>query len=111
MDQKNKLTKLHISVPFWLKDLLVEAAEKEGMSTSAYCARKLETSARDTIEVIRRPPVTSIPTVADVLQAYVEGEGRLIGPCGDPYPCAYDPNEVKILGEFEFCGACDICIH
>ena len=31
MDQKNKLTKLHISVPIWLKDLLVESAEKEGM--------------------------------------------------------------------------------
>ena len=28
MDQKNKLTKLHISVPIWLKDLLVESAEK-----------------------------------------------------------------------------------
>ncbi len=111
MDQKNKLTKLHISVPIWLKDLLVESAEKEGMSTSQYCARKLESCARDTIEVIRKPPVAPIPTVSDVLRAYVEGEGRLIGPCGEPFPCDYDPEQVKVLGEFEFCHACDICVR
>ena len=111
MDQKNKLTKLHISVPIWLKELLVESADKEGMSTAQYCAFKLEASARDTIGVFRRPPETAIPTVADVLRNYVDGTDKLIGPCGDPWPCAYDPTEVKVLGDYEFCGACDICVR
>jgi hypothetical protein len=111
MDQKNKLTKLHISVPFWLKDMLVDAAQKEDMSTSQYCGRKLEESARDTIGVIRKPPVTSIPTVTDVLRNYVDGTSKLIGPCGESWPCDYDPEQVRILGEYEFCHACDICVR
>jgi hypothetical protein len=111
LDQKNKLTKLHISVPFWLKELLVDAAEKEGMSTSQYCSFKLESSARDTIGVIRKPPVSSIPTVSDVLRSYVEGTSKLIGPCGQPFPCDYDPDQVKVLGDYEFCHACDICVR
>ena len=32
MDESNVLTKLHISVPVWLKNVLQEAAEEKGMS-------------------------------------------------------------------------------
>ena len=34
MDESNALTKLHISVPVWLKNVLQEAAEEKGMSVS-----------------------------------------------------------------------------
>tara|TARA_B100000287_G_scaffold346532_1_gene334172 strand:+ start:224 stop:571 length:348 start_codon:yes stop_codon:yes gene_type:complete len=111
LDQKNKLTKLHISVPIWLKDLLIESAEKEGMSVAGYCALKLESSARDTIGVIRSHPVAPIPSVSDVLRNYVEGKGeRLIGPCGESWPCEYDPSESKMLGNYEFCNHCGVCV-
>lgn len=112
MDESNALTKLHISVPVWLKNVLQEAAEEKGMSVSQLCCFVLDAGARDTIDLPKRPdPAAPVPTVADVLRGYVAGEvDRLIGPCGDPWPCSYDPEQEFVLGEFRFCHFCDVCV-
>jgi len=111
MDE-NALTKLHISVPLWLKASLKEAADVEGLSVSQYCCFVLEGAARDTIGLPKRPdPVAPIPSVSDVLRGYVSGEGdRLIGPCGDAWPCEYDPALEFRLGEYRLCHFCDVCV-
>lgn len=109
LEQKNKLTKLHVSLPIWLKDLIKEASSKEGMSMSEYVCYALMQCARDTIEVPRAPdPVAPIPTVTDVLRNYVEGKDKLIGPCGNPYPCAYEDAEPLMIGSAEFCAECNV---
>lgn len=111
MDE-NVLTKLHISVPAWLKSSLQEAAAEEGMSVSQYCCFALEGAARDTIGLPKRPdPAAPIPTVTDVLRGYVSGEGdRLIGPCGDSWPCEYNPDLEFRLGDYRLCHFCDVCV-
>ena len=74
-----------------------------------YCARKLESCARDTIEVIRKPPVAPIPTVSDVLEHTLKV--RALDRTLRGAFCDYDLKQVKVLGEFEFCHACDICVR
>ena len=41
MDESNALTKLHISVPVWLKNVLQEAAEEKGMDLDYEQAREI----------------------------------------------------------------------
>lgn len=112
MVDPNKLVDLHISLPFWVKKLIAEAAESEGMSMSQYCALVLSVCARDTIGLPKPPdPVAPPPTVADVLRSYVDGSNKLIGPCGDSWPCGYDADESKWIGDCEFCASCNVRIH
>lgn len=112
VDDPNVSVSIHLHVPAWVKQLIVEAAAVEGMSMSEYCAHGLHVLARDTIGVPLPPsPATPIPGVADVLRAYVEGTDRLIGPCGKTWPCSYAADESKWIGDAEFCGSCNVRVH
>lgn len=104
--------RMFVNVPPWVKERLKEAAAKEGMALATFCSLALLEVARDTIGVPKPPdPVSGVPSVTDVLRNYVEGNGRLIGPCGEVWPCGYDPDESKCVAEVEFCGKCGIRVH
>lgn len=112
MDDPNASVSIHLHIPAWVKALIVEASEKESMSMSEYCAHVLSTLARDTIGIPKAPsPAAPIPGVADVLRMYVEGADRLIGPCGESWPCNYDAACSRWIGDAEFCGSCNIRVH
>ena len=109
MVDKNKIVRVHISLPFGVKELCKQAADKLGISTSELIALAAREYARDTIGLPCEPPKASIPTVSDVLRSYVDGTADpLIGPCGERYPCDYDPDDTEIVGHMEFCGACGV---
>lgn len=111
MADPNKTVGLHIHMPSWVKELVVAAAEEEGMSMSQYCAHVLAVRARDTIGIPIPPAaVAPLPTVSDVLRTYVEGS-KMIGPCGDAWPCEYREEGSKFIGDAEFCGECNIRVH
>ena len=85
------------------------AGSKLGISTSEVIALAAREYARDAIDLPSEPPKASIPTVSDVLRSYVDGSADpLIGPCGERYPCDYDPDDTEIVGNMEFCGACGV---
>lgn len=111
MSDPNKSVGLHIRLPQWVKGLVEAAAEEEGMSMSQYCAHVLAMLARDTIGV-PLPPIAAapLPTVSDVLRTYVEGS-KMIGPCGEHWPCEYSEESSKFIGDAEFCGECNIRVH
>jgi hypothetical protein len=112
MGDKKDVAHLHISLPLWVKELVFAAAEKEETSVSQYCAHVLSTLARDTIGIPNPPPAAApIPSVSDVLRAYVAGEDKLIGPCGEPWPCEYDQDQSNYIGECEFCNHCGVRVH
>lgn len=111
MTDPNKSVGLHIHMPQWVKELVASAAEEEGLSMSQYCAHVLAMRARDTIGVPNPPPAAApIPSVSDVLRSYVDG-GKLIGPCGEPWPCQYSEDSSKFIGDVEFCGECNVRVH
>ena len=104
MVDPNKTADLHVWMPQWVKDLVAAAADAEGVSMSQYCAVQLSRCARDTIGLPKPPdPVAPPPTVADVLKSYVAGETKLIGSCGEAWPCGYSPDKAHWIGDFEFC--------
>lgn len=105
----NDTVQLCLKIPRWVKELVREAAEAESLSLSVYASHALVGAARDTIEVPSPPPAAApIPTVSDVLREYVSGDSRLIGPCGERWPCSYDPQASKYIGDAEFCSHCDV---
>ena len=110
MDDKNKIVRVHISLPLGVKEVCKKAAKELGISTSEVIALAAREYARDTIGLPSKPPVASIPTVADVLRGYVDGSSeRLIGPCGQAWSqCAYDQETPECVGSMEFCGACGV---
>ena len=110
MVDKNKIVRVHISLPFGVKELCKQAADKLGISTSELIALAAREYARDTIELPRVAPVAPVPTIADVLRDYVDGVGaRLIGPCGEAWSqCAYDQETPECVGSMEFCASCGV---
>tara|TARA_R100001163_G_C5028208_1_gene169192 strand:+ start:63 stop:401 length:339 start_codon:yes stop_codon:yes gene_type:complete len=109
VSSKNKKVRVHISIPLHVKEVCAKAGSKLGISTSELIALAAREYARDAIDLPSEPPKASIPTVSDVLRSYVDGSSDpLIGPCGERYPCDYDPDDTEIVGHMEFCGACGV---
>ncbi len=110
MDDKNKIVRVHISLPLGVKMVCQEAAKELGISTSEVIALAAREYARDTIGLPSKAPEAPIPSVADVLRDYVDGVGaRLIGPCGEAWSqCAYDQETPERVGSMEFCGSCGV---
>ena len=100
---------LQLTIAPWLRDSLREVADREGVSISQLVSAVMyQALAADELGMPVPPPVTQVPTVGDVLKAYVDGESKLIGPCGEPWPCEYDADQVDRLGDAEFCHHCHI---
>ena len=109
MSSKNKKVRVHISIPLHVKEYCAKAGSELGISTSELIALAAREYARDAIDLPCEPPKASIPTVSAALRSYVEGsEDPLIGPCGERYPCDYDPEDTEIVGNMEFCGSCGV---
>jgi hypothetical protein len=106
---KNRTVNLHLHIPIWVKELLFEAAEREGTPLSTLAACLLKEAAKGRMGLPPAPePVCPIPSLPDVLRAYVEGSDRLIGPCGNSWPCEYRQECSDWIGDLEFCYHCGV---
>lgn len=112
MSNSDETVRVSLILPLWVKELLNAAAESEGVAVSTLASHILVEGARDTIDIPKPPPAAApIPTVTDVLRSYVEGSSRLIGPCGEAWPCEYDENLSQYIGDCEFCHHCNVRVR
>ena len=101
--------RMTISIPNEVREMSILASEELDIPLAQFIAAALREYARDTIGLPKPPPASApIPTVSDVLREYISGENRLIGPCGQSWPCEYDSTTPETVGEWEFCGSCGI---
>lgn len=111
-DDRNSTVRFMVSVPRWLRERLVEVAARDGVSVSELCSVMLLKACGDTIGVPAPPPaVAPIPSVSDVLRDYVSGEGRLVGPCGERWPCGFERGQGVFIGDLEFCSVCNVRVN
>lgn len=79
---------LHVQLPPSLKNAVVEAAAREGVSVTSWVTGALRWAVRDGLGLPPPPPASHpMPTPADVVSAWATGT-RLLGPCGQSWPCA-----------------------
>ena len=96
---------LHVTVPADLKAEIV-AALPDGTSLNQWVLNALWNELR--FGGTPRPIPAPVPSVADVLASYVSGD-RLLGPCGNRWPCAGDSARRQV-GVRSFCDECGVCI-
>lgn len=109
---KNRDVRVSILLPAWLREQLDKAAEKEGMARSTWISLMLRKHCLDTLEIPQPPPaVNPIPSTSDVLRSYVDGSFKLIGPCGERWPCEYENSESDFIVDYEFCGHCGVRVN
>lgn len=103
--------RINMYVEPWVKQYMIDASEKAGMTLGTYCSMIMLAGARDTLDIPQPPAAAApVPTISDVLRCYVEGSS-LIGPCGERWPCKYEQSDSNFLGDIEFCGSCNIRVH
>jgi len=101
--------RMTLNIPNDVRELSISAAEFLGVPLSQFIAAALREYARDTIGLPKPPPAAApVPSVSDVLRSYVEGGDRMIGPCGEKWPCLYDGSVPERVGDWEFCRHCGI---
>jgi len=109
---KNRDVRVSILLPAWLRDKLDEAAHKADMPRSTWICLMLRNHYFDTLEIPAPPPAAApIPSTSDVLKSYVDGSFRLMGPCGERWPCEYETSESDFIVDYEFCGHCGIRVN
>ena len=97
-------------VPGFIKNELIDFADKEGMPLSQATAIILKTFLEEERGIPQPPPAeVPVPTLRAVLQAYHEGTS-LIGPCGQAWDtgCSYQTCGVRKIDNAEFCADCGI---
>ena len=105
----SETVRMTISIPNEVRELSIQAAKELDIPLAQFISAALREFARDTIGLPKPPPAAAaVPTVSDVLRAYVAGESRLIGPCGKAWPCEYESSTPEKLNDWEFCGSCGI---
>lgn len=91
------------------KNRIIDAAEEADLSINALVANAVKAYLDAEISIPVPPPaVRPIPTVSEVLRDYINpASEKLLGPCGNPWPCEADGN-VQDIGGVDFCGHCGI---
>ena len=106
----NRTVAVQTRVPGFIKNDLIDFAEREGMSLNQATALILKTFLEEDRGIPQAPPAeVPVPTLRSVLQAYHEGTS-LIGPCGQSWDtgCKYQECGVRKIDDAEFCAECNI---
>lgn len=98
---------VYVRLPGREKNRCVAAAEAAGMTVTAWAANVLRAAALGELGVPAPPPaVTPLPEPAEALAAWATGQ-RLIGPCGDTWPCRAAGEPLELVCGVSYC-ACGI---
>lgn len=100
---------LVVRIPGKLKNEILDHCEEIGSNLNSWVVFTLMMALREARGLPPPPPATApLPTIDEVLRAYVLGE-RLIMPCGKPGPC---PGEDPVkLGGIDYCPECSIRVR
>lgn len=106
----NRTVAVQTRIPGFIKNDLLDFAEKEDMSLNQATALILKTFLEEGKGIPQPPPAeVPVPTLRAVLQAYHEGTS-LIGPCGQSWDsgCSYQECGVRTVDNADFCADCGI---
>ena len=101
----DRATHLHLRIPGWLKNALIDAADTAGVSLTEYVATTLYRATHDA-PVCLEPP-RPMPTVADTIRDYLAGEST-VAPCGERYPCAGSELPADVVAGYSYCARCSV---
>ena len=100
---------IHLNVPGWLKNEMLERANAEGISLRSWVMMACKAVVEGEVGVPPPPPARApIPTVQEVVDDYMSGANGTMAPCGSMWPCAVDTEGTKKLVGTEYCNACGI---
>lgn len=94
---------INLLLPGWLKNDVVECAERSGLFVRDFIALVLYVWVREGRGLPVAPVGRPLPSVVDELRSYLVGE-RLLMPCGVS-ECGFVG---EVVGGVEFCGVCGV---
>lgn len=95
---------LHVAVPGWLKNQVVDAAAAAGLSVTGWLVQAVRNQLFFGDSV--RPEARAMPTSHEVIADYLAGR-RTVAPCGRPFPCE-GVGRVECVAGVEFCVVCKV---
>jgi len=99
---------LYIRVPGTLKNELTDAADRDGLSITSWCANQLRLALRESRGIPTPPPApVPLPGPAEALHAYLVDE-PLVLPCGKTGTCAGLTDPPEVLHGLRWCAGCGI---
>ena len=104
----SKLKDTNIIVPEEVHQALRDKADEAGMNFRQYLLSVFRYAIEDTMPMA--PAITPPPTLRTVLEAYHKGE-KLLGPCGETWPCAMETKGVDDCEGVEWCRACNVRLN
>ena len=103
------MTVIHLRVPGWLKNEMLERANAEGISLRSWVMMACKAVVDNEVGVPPPPPASApIPTVQEVVDDYLSGKPGTLAPCGSMWPCSLDSEGTTKLTNVEYCNSCGI---
>lgn len=100
---------IHLRVPGWLKNQMLELANDDGISLRSWVMMACKAVVENKVNVPPPPPaVAPVPTIQQVIEDYLSGSSGTISPCGKQWPCELDEEGTVKLTNVEYCAACNI---
>lgn len=100
----DKPANLHIRIPGWLKNQILDQAQTAGEPLNRYVAAILH-------QAVNQPPVEASErrtvTVSDVIADYLSGAATT-APCGRVWPCDGSGVPPTLVSGAEFCSVCNV---
>ena len=92
---------VYVRVSRTVKAEIQQAAEQAGMTLNTWCANTLANAARG--QGFPPPPqALPLPGAEHALTSYMTGE-RLLGPCGQHWPCRAGTEPLEDIGGISYC--------
>ena len=100
----------HYQLPAYIGGMVKEAAARKGMDIKQFVTLACYELALDVMKLPSSEPVSAVPSVEDVVESYLTNT-ELIGPCGEPWPCAYANTDDDFIQGMAFCGSCGVRVE
>ncbi len=98
---------IQVRLPGWLKNQLIEHAEKLDCTLNAWLVEAIQTQLRADLSLPEPPPARApLPTTADMIRVWAVGE-RIITPCGKVSCPAVQEGDYR--WEHDGMGFCNEC--
>jgi len=102
----NHTYNLTIRIPGTLKQQIHNHLTQNNQTLNQWLTSLIHNALHNNWTVPPPPAERNIPTHADQIRAYATGE-RLLGPCGDPWPCGAVEG-CTVSGGVSFCDVCGL---
>ena len=100
----DRTVQVHVNMPGWLKNEIVDAAELAGLGVNAWVVLAVHNQLRFGDGV--RPEARALPTSGEVIADYLAGR-RTVAPCGRLFPCVGE-GRVECVAGVSVCLVCGV---